>query len=100
LFVCLTFRYDSVLKSNESVSYSVHIEEYRLLGCDAVALVRTDASEERMAATLQNCELGGSTVFPPLRWKRYVPPIRRFLQEPHGVTSQKTTLFTVTAVKT
>jgi hypothetical protein len=32
--------------------------------------------------------------------RRYVPPKRRFLQEPHGVTSQKTTFFTVTAVKT
>jgi hypothetical protein len=31
---------------------------------------------------------------------RYVPPERRFLQEPHGVTSQNTTFFIVTAVKT
>jgi hypothetical protein len=29
----------------------------------------------------------------------YVPPKRRYLQEPHGVTSQKTPFFTVTAVK-
>jgi hypothetical protein len=29
-----------------------------------------------------------------------VPPKRRFLQEPHGVTSQKTPFFIVTAVKT
>jgi hypothetical protein len=29
----------------------------------------------------------------------YVPPKRRFLQEPHGVTSQKTQFFIVTAVK-
>jgi hypothetical protein len=26
-------------------------------------------------------------------WKRYIPPKRRFLQEPHCVTSQKTTFF-------
>jgi hypothetical protein len=26
-------------------------------------------------------------------WRRYVPPKRRFLQEPYGVTSQKMTLF-------
>jgi hypothetical protein len=32
-------------------------------------------------------------------WRRYVPPKRRLLQEPHGVTSQKTALFIVTAVK-
>jgi hypothetical protein len=28
-------------------------------------------------------------------WRRYVPPKRRFLQEPHGVTSQKTAFFTL-----
>jgi hypothetical protein len=28
------------------------------------------------------------------------PPKRRFLQEPHGVTTQKTPFFIVTAVKT
>jgi hypothetical protein len=33
-------------------------------------------------------------------WRRYVPPKHRFLQEPHGVTSQKTGLLIVTAVKT
>jgi hypothetical protein len=33
-------------------------------------------------------------------WRRYVPPKRQFLQEPHGVTSQKTPFFIVTAVKT
>jgi hypothetical protein len=30
----------------------------------------------------------------------WVPPKRRFLQEPHGVTSQKTPFFIVNAVKT
>jgi hypothetical protein len=29
-----------------------------------------------------------------------VPPKRRFLQEPHGVTTQKTPFFIITAVKT
>jgi hypothetical protein len=32
--------------------------------------------------------------------RRQVPPKRRFLQEPHGVTTQKTPFFMVTAVKT
>jgi hypothetical protein len=41
-----------------------------------VALVRTDVSEG------------------------YVPPKRLYLQEPHGTTSQKTSFFIVTAVKT
>jgi uncharacterized repeat protein (TIGR01451 family) len=31
---------------------------------------------------------------------RHVPPKRRFLQEPHGVTSQKTAFFIITAVNT
>jgi hypothetical protein len=35
----------------------------------------------------------------PWWWKAYVPPKRRFLQELHGVTSQKTAISTVTAVK-
>jgi hypothetical protein len=32
--------------------------------------------------------------------ERYVPSKRRFLSEPHGVTSQKTAFFIDTAVKT
>jgi hypothetical protein len=32
--------------------------------------------------------------------RRQVPPKRRFLQEPHGVTTQKTAFFIVTAVNT
>jgi hypothetical protein len=32
--------------------------------------------------------------------KKYVSPKRRILQEPHGVTSQKTTFVIVTAVLT
>jgi hypothetical protein len=30
-------------------------------------------------------------LFSPLRWRRYVPPKRLFLQETHGVKSQNTT---------
>jgi hypothetical protein len=50
-----------------------------------VALVRTDVSEKHSASW---------------RWRREIPPKRRFLQDPHGVTSQKTAFFIVTAVKT
>jgi hypothetical protein len=35
----------------------------------------------------------------PSRWRRYVPPKRRFTQDLHSDTSQKTTFFIVTAVK-
>jgi hypothetical protein len=34
------------------------------------------------------------------RWRQYVPPKRRFKQDLHGATSQKTALFIVAAMKT
>jgi hypothetical protein len=36
----------------------------------------------------------------PWRWRRYIPPKRRFTQELHGATSQKTAFFIVTSMKT
>jgi hypothetical protein len=41
-----------------------------------------------------------SRIFLHWRWRRYVPPKRRFTQDLHGATSQKTAFFIVTAVKT
>jgi hypothetical protein len=41
-----------------------------------------------------------SPILVTLLKERQVPPKRRFLQEPHDVTSQKTPFFIVTAVKT
>jgi hypothetical protein len=41
-----------------------------------------------------------SRIFLPWRWRRYVPPKRRFTQYLYGATSQKTVFFIVTAVKT
>jgi hypothetical protein len=41
-----------------------------------------------------------SRIFLPRRWRRYVPLKRRFTQDLHGATSQKTAFFIVTAVKT
>jgi hypothetical protein len=57
-----------------------------------VALVRTDVSEELSASFIRVTRIGGL-------WTTLAPK-RRFLQEPHGVTSQKTSFFIVTAVKT
>jgi hypothetical protein len=48
-------------------------------------ILRTDVSEERIASIIS---------------MRKVPPKHRFLQVPHGVTSQKTTFILVTAVNT
>jgi hypothetical protein len=44
------------------------------------------------------CVVPSSPIFVTLM--KEVPPKRRFLQEPHGVTTQKTPFFIVTAVKT
>jgi hypothetical protein len=41
-----------------------------------------------------------SRIFLPWRWRRYIPPKRRFTQDLHDATSQKTAFFIVTAVKT
>jgi hypothetical protein len=41
-----------------------------------------------------------SRIFLPWRWRRYVPTKRRFTQDLHGATSQKTAFFIVTTVKT
>jgi hypothetical protein len=36
-----------------------------------------------------------SRIFLPWRWRRYVPPKRRFTQDLHGATSQKTAFFLI-----
>jgi hypothetical protein len=61
-----------------------------------VALVRSDFSEELSASIIRVTRIGerGTTlVTTSVVRRRYVPLKRRFLQEPHGVTSQKTPFF-------
>jgi hypothetical protein len=41
-----------------------------------------------------------SQIFLPRKWRRYLPPKRRFIQDLHGATPQKTAFFIVTVVKT
>jgi hypothetical protein len=69
-----------------------------------VALLRTDASEELSASFIRVTRTGelGTTlaVTSNRRALRKVLPKLRFLQEPNGVTSQKTPFFIVTTVKT
>jgi hypothetical protein len=63
-------------------------------------LVRTDVSEDcvtcifRVEKYASEKSLRNVLIY----WK--VPPKRRFLQDPHSATSQKTAFFIVTAVKT
>jgi hypothetical protein len=70
-----------------------------------VALVRTDVSEE-LSVPFSVCWLLVTATFlvhrflSPWRRRSLVTPKGWFLQEPHGVTSQKTPFFAVTAVKT
>jgi hypothetical protein len=73
-----------------------------------VALVRTDVSEELSASSFFRVtrigKLGTTLALTSnrrtLRRNIEYPPKRRFLQDPHGVISQKTPFFIVTAVNT
>jgi hypothetical protein len=95
-----------------------------------VDLVRTDVSEELSASFISVTRIGelettlavtsnrrtlrrissqllltanvvsSSIILPTLMMEQYVLPNRQFLQEPHGVTSQKTAFFVAITVKT
>jgi hypothetical protein len=72
-----------------------------------VALVRTAFSEEPGTSFITVTKIGelGTTQAAnsnrrTLRRRRQVLPKRRFLQQPHGVTTQKSPFFVVTSVKT
>jgi hypothetical protein len=71
-----------------------------------VTLVKTEVSEELSASFIKVTRIGelGTTLAVTSSRRTLervsVPPKRRFLQEPHGVTFQKTAFFTVTVVKT
>jgi hypothetical protein len=54
----------------------------------------------RVLRLLVTAIVPSSPILVTLMKEAQVPPKRRFLQEPRGVTSQKTQLFIVTAVKT
>jgi hypothetical protein len=78
-----------------------------------VAVVRTDVSEELRASFIRVTKIGelgttlvtasvvpSSPILVALMKEALTSSRRRFLQEPHGVTSQKTPFFIVTDVKT
>jgi hypothetical protein len=60
-----------------------------------VALVRTDVSEETSASFIRVTRIGelGTTLTATSNRRALRRNTRRFLQEPHGVTSQKTPFF-------
>jgi hypothetical protein len=67
-----------------------------------VALVRTDVSEELSASFIRVTRIGelGTTLAATSKLRTLRRKNSRFLQEPHGVISQKTPFLIVTAVKT
>jgi hypothetical protein len=116
-------RCDTVAASVRLPSHVINLLLFRMPSSGMLrhlALVRTDVSEEYIVSIIRMTrisELGTTlavtsnrsvllTLFlarqflSRWRWRRHVPMKRRFLQEPDGVTSQKTSFFIVTAVKT
>jgi hypothetical protein len=63
-----------------------------------VVLVKTDVSEESSASFIRVTRVGELGTTLAVVSYSYVPPKRRLLQEPHGVTSQKTQFFRKTWV--
>jgi hypothetical protein len=70
-----------------------------------VARVKTDVSEEPSASFIKVTRIGelGTTLAATSNRRTlrrlFLRSVRRFLQEPRGVTSQKTLFFIVTVVK-
>jgi hypothetical protein len=62
-----------------------------------VALVRIDVSDEYVASIIRVTRIGNLGTM--LAAVIFLRSLRRFLQEPHGVTSQKTSFFIVIAMK-
>jgi hypothetical protein len=65
-----------------------------------VTLVKTDVSEESSASIIRVTRIGEVGTMLAVTNNRHTMPKRRFLQDPHGVTSQKTAYFIVAAVET
>jgi hypothetical protein len=65
----------------------------------SVAFVKTDVSDERSASIIRVTRIGDLEATSTLTSNRitprrgYVPLKRRFLQDPHGVTSHKPAIF-------
>jgi hypothetical protein len=62
-----------------------------------VALVRTNVSEEPSASFIRVTM--GSPILITLMKEVLIPPKRRYLKEPHGVTSEKTPFLKVLCVQ-
>jgi hypothetical protein len=65
-----------------------------------VALVRIDVSEELSASFIRVTRIGEIGTTQAATSNRRTLRRNRFLQQPHGVTSQKTPFFIATVVKT
>jgi hypothetical protein len=65
-----------------------------------MALVRTAVSEERIASMLVPANVVPRSSILVTLMMEAISSSDRFFERPHGVTSQKTAFFIVTAVKT
>jgi hypothetical protein len=79
---------------------SITVEEVSSGMLRRVVLVRTGVSEELIASIIRVTRIGElGTTLAVTSNRRDVSEELRFLEEPHGVTSQKTPFFIVIAVK-
>jgi hypothetical protein len=67
------------------------------LGSTTAAQINKLATDVRSVRRLlvAACVVPSSPIFVTLMKRRQVPPKRRFLQEPHGVTTQKTPFYQI-----
>jgi hypothetical protein len=95
--VLRTVRLDAGTREVQNLPWSVIFDLFWRIPTSGmlrhIAFVRTNVSKERVASFIKVTRIG-------LMRRRYVLLKRRFLQEPHYVTSQKTAFLIVTAVKT
>jgi hypothetical protein len=76
------------------------VSEERIISIIRVKIINELGTTLAVLRLLVIANVSSSPILVTLMMEGYSPPKRRFLQEPHGVTSQKTEFFIVTAVKT
>jgi hypothetical protein len=81
-------------------AYCLHLQRTRNCEVGITSAVNSNRCTLRRNALLVTANVQARRFLLPWWWKWYVPPKCRFLQRLHGVTSQNTTFFIVTAVKT
>lgn len=87
-----------------NIHRQIQSEEFRLLGCGALYILMNRRFGRKHRLNLQGDQVAAvcthvltlvprSRIFLPWRWRRYISPKRRFTQDIHNATSQKTEFF-------